>query len=43
MDLLVKALEKGDLPKDYLELLDNIPVKKVQRLKLFYKKTEMLF
>ncbi len=28
MDLLVKALEKrGDLPKDYLELLDNIPVK----------------
>lgn len=43
MDLLLKALEKGDLPKDYLELLDNIPVKKVQRLKLFYEKTEMLF
>lgn len=43
MDLLVKALEKGDLPKDYLELLDNIPVKKVQRLRLFYEKTEMLF
>ena len=43
MDLLLKALEKGDLPKDYLELLGNIPVKKVQRLKLFYEKTEMLF
>ena len=43
MDLLVKALEKGDLPKDYLELLDNIPVKKVQRLRLFYEKAEMLF
>lgn len=43
MDLLFKALEKGDLPKDYLELLNNIPVKKVQRLKLFYEKTEMLF
>ena len=43
MDLLLKALEKGDLPKDYLELLDNIPVKKVQRLRLFYEKTEMLF
>ena len=43
MDLLLKALEKGDLPKDYLELLNNIPVKKVQRLKLFYEKTEMLF
>lgn len=43
MELLLKALEKGDLPKDYLELLDNIPVKKVQRLKLFYEKTEMLF
>lgn len=43
MELLLKALEKGDLPKDYLELLDNIPVKKVQRLRLFYEKTEMLF
>jgi len=43
MDLLLKALENGDLPKDYLELLDNIPVKKVQRLRLFYEKTEMLF
>ena len=43
MDLLLKALEKGDLPEDYLELLDNIPIKKVQRLRLFYEKTEMLF
>lgn len=43
MDLLLKALEKGDLPKDYLELLDNVPVKKVQRLRLFYEKAEMLF
>lgn len=43
MDLLLKAPDKGDLPKDYLELLDNIPVKKVQRLRLFYEKTEMLF
>lgn len=43
MDLLLKALEEGDLPKDYLELLDDIPVKKVQRLKLFYEKAEMLF
>ena len=43
MELLLKDLEKGNLPKDYLELLDNIPVKKVERLKLFYEKTEMLF
>lgn len=43
MDLLFKALEKGDLPEDFLELLDNIPVKNAQRLRLFYEKTEMLF
>lgn len=43
MDLLLKALDTGDLPKDYLELLDNIPVKNAQRLRLFYEKTEMLF
>lgn len=43
MDLLLRALDNGDLPKDYLELLDNIPVKNIQRLRLFYEKTEMLF
>lgn len=43
MDLLLRALDNGDLPEDYLELLDNIPVKNIQRLRLFYEKTEMLF
>ena len=42
MDSLLKALDSGELPKDWLQNLDRIPAKREQRLKLFYEKVEML-
>jgi hypothetical protein len=42
MDLLLKALQKGDLPKDWLQEMDIVPAKRKQRLNLFCEKVEML-
>lgn len=42
MELLKHALNKGTLPENYLELLEDIPPKEEQQLRLFYEKAEKL-
>lgn len=43
MDLLLQAIKKGVLPKDFEEHLGKIPENKEQQLKHFYEKVEELF
>jgi hypothetical protein len=42
MELLKMALNSGTLPENYLELLEDIPPKEEQKLRLFYEKAEKL-
>lgn len=43
MVLLLQAIKKGVLPKDFEEHLGKIPENKEQQLKHFYEKAEELF